>query len=79
MQLSWGFFCCLHAKIRLTLHFSAEANRIASTDFGEEKAMAPLYCIGQGYEYFMNEGNGSDINMQELKKCHSQNFLKKFT
>lgn len=30
--------------------------------------MAPLYCIGQGYEYFMNEGNGSDINMQELKK-----------
>lgn len=41
--------------------------------------MAPLYCIGPGYEYFMNESDGNDINMQELKKRRLQNFLEKFT
>lgn len=64
------FFFLLHVKTKLTLHFSAKASRITSTNFWKEKAMTPLYYIGSGYELFKNEGNGKDI----LKYAGAQNM-----
>lgn len=58
----------------------AGANGIMSNDFREEKAVTPHYYLGSGYEFFMNESNGSDIlKYSGAQKMSRTSFLAKPT